>query len=337
MTNQFDQNKFQSYYDQLNITDKFSTIYMSNQYFEIIKELKDSKKLKTTHMGFVYAYMYLQSYMFRNTTYEYFVPTVKDIKEMLGYSPIQKSLDYIIKENGLLDTEKLTVSDNDFPIINEFSEELGLEFTTLSDLNSPVENYTERFRQDKGIRKSQGYKYPVLSFYESLDEYTELSLDNNGGTFFEVGFTTEIPFDVFAYCMSNSELGDTGFYLYAYLKHMNNFAEKKETDYSATYETIGKKTGLSEKTVQRYMEALRRYNLVSTSHNMPYFSQAFRKDERKASSHFVNDFNQFTTLHVNYDKLEVKKRKEHKAIVAEKIKKEESVHLIEFDLEELPF
>lgn len=319
---QFNQIKYDNLLEKLRFSINQSDIFMSNKYFDIIIDLK-SKGLRSTHLGFVYSYMYLQTYMCRNTTYDHYIPSVTEIKEILGYSPIQKTVDYIIKKNGLLDKERLTITDNNFPIINQYIKENGsLEFDLVLDIHDSLKDHRDMYN----IANTTKYKYPVLSFYDdhSRDD-VEVSYFDNGGTFYDTSNTTNIRFEVFAHCMSHSILGDTGFYLYSYIKHMNDlFGE----EYKATALTISKKTGIPERTVKKYLKILKTYNLIYTEHNMEYFSLGMDDEYRKASSHHIIPFEQFSEYPIDYEKLPMKTRAEHFKI----IKEEERKIDIKFDL-----
>lgn len=306
MTNQFNQEKYENLIKDIRFNINHSDIFMSNHYFDIIKELNQLKGLKSTHMGFVYSYMYLQTYMCRNTVYDYFIPTVKEIKEILGYSPIQKSLDYIIKKDGLLDSEGVTITDNDFPLICQYrKEEDSLLFYLASDVHPTLKDY----RDMHNVSLTTTYKFPVLSFYDSHKrDDIKIFYGDDGGTFYDVSDTTNIRFEVFAYCMSNKEIGDTGFYLYSYIKHMNDL---HGDDYKATASTISNKIGIPERTIKKYLKSLKSYNLIDTIHNMEYFSLGIEKEYRKASSHLIKPFEEFTVDTVYYHKLPMKTRAEH--------------------------
>src|SRR5690606_29176934 len=118
---------------------------------------------------------------------------------------------------------------------------------------------------------------------------------------------TIIPFEIFNYCMSHEDIGVTGFYIYSFLQNKNNMF----TDYKATYQTISKEIGLSAKTVQRYMESMRSYNLITTIHNMEYFSTGITQEHRQASTHKVNKFEDFTYKKIDYEKMKVVNKYEH--------------------------
>lgn len=327
----FNQDKFNQIQEQIHYRDNQSTLMVSNQYFTILKQLNDEGKLKSTHIPFTYAYIYYMTYIFRYTKYDYHVPKVSDMKDLLGYHADDKRLNYIIKDSGLLDNENILKPIYDFPVVHifdKYAEDL-IEFTFMSEFDS----YTvDEWKKYLKVNNKQSSKYPVLGFYGDKDEYEDIIFHDEGGTFFDFYNVTNIPFGVFSYCMANEDIGVTGFYLYSFLQYKNNIF----SDYRATYQTIGKEIGLSAKTIQRYMESMRSFNLIETIHNMEYFSTGINKDNRLASTHKVNPFDHFTNEQIEFEKLKMVTKGEH--IKSMKDKKEENYsHILEFDIDKLPF
>lgn len=78
---------------------------------EVIHQLSDCKEINNyVHVVFSYCYLGLIGYLYYNRKYEEFNVTVRDIKEMLGYNSSYKKVDYLIKNNGVLDKLGLTVT-----------------------------------------------------------------------------------------------------------------------------------------------------------------------------------------------------------------------------------
>lgn len=63
---------------------------------------------------FAYCYLGVLSYLKINNKYEKFGTTVREIKRILGYSELNKKIDFIIKKNGLLEREGM-IKDEDNP------------------------------------------------------------------------------------------------------------------------------------------------------------------------------------------------------------------------------
>ena len=275
------------------------SILMSNDYFDELKKLSLNGELKKNHIGFTYSYLFLQTYLFRYTRYDTYVPTTGDIKAILGYNPLVKGLDYIIKRNGLLDEVNLTKTLYDFPVVHNW-EEGHLQFTMLSSLNDGGNAYGTKWREQHGVKTNQSCKYPVLGFYYDKNLFDEIILNDEGGTFFEARHCTMIDWNVFNYCMAHSELGVTGFYIYCYIKHKTDI----HRELSMGINKLGEELMISQGSIKKYIKVLREYNLINTTlgkfiygENVP--SYLFESNKYKA-----NSFDSFS-----YSKSELKKAK----------------------------
>lgn len=257
----FNQEKFNQLATKFNLIKGQDSVYLSNRNFTTLHKLVESKKLKNNHISFAFSYLYLQNYMFRYAKYDQFVPQTGEIKEMLGYSPTQQALDYIIKKGGLLDKEGMTSTIFDFPVIQEWEDNQPV-ITMLSSFNEMTSGYGSQWRKERGIKTNQSCKFPVYAFVGENEKFNgEFSLNNQGGSFFELSNTTKLDVKTFLYCMSNSDLESTGFYLYSYLKWKCDCIEGEI--YGIGYERLARETGLKVTTVKKYIKLLRQYNLVS--------------------------------------------------------------------------
>lgn len=236
-------------------------LYMSNRNFTVLHKLLSEKKIKANHIPFTFSYLYFQTYMFRYAKYDHCVPTTGEIKELLGYSATQQALDYIIKKDGLLDKEEVTDTLFDFPVLQEWDKDLNQPtFSMLSEFNQYSNAYGSQWRKERGVKTNQSCKYPVYAFYGEGDEYLDETTLDEGGSFFDMTNTTNLDINVFMYCMSNEELETTGFYLYSYLKWKCDCSDGEV--FGIGYERLARDTGLSERTVKKYIKALREFNLI---------------------------------------------------------------------------
>jgi len=260
-----------------------SKLALPNELFKWIKTMVSQGKLKPAHCGFVWSYIYFMTYLFRYAKWYYIQPTTSEIKSILGYTPTNKTLDYIIKQNGLLEQEDILTTIDDFVAYVE-REDGELVFGYVSELyNSVLE-----FRKERKIGNRVKCKYPVFGFEE---EY--------GATFYNSEYTTMIDFNVFARCMSDKELGVNTFYIYSWLKHMNDIND----DYKTTRKILSGQLNMSEGTLHKYLDVMRSYRIVDVIYNMDYFSKGWKEDEREASSYSINDYSKFTYEKVEYNKL----------------------------------
>jgi hypothetical protein len=155
-------------------------------------------------------------------------------------------LDYLIKKGGLLDEIGLTETITNYPLLWTF-EDGDLEFTMLNDFD---EDIRKLYQKQKG--KNYKIKVPVKG----------LTRNGENGTFYDIYYTHEMTFDLFAACME-SDLGCSGFYLYGYLKYRCN----KFGEYNSSIERLGEEIGMSKNTVDKYLGILCREGLISYKGN----------------------------------------------------------------------
>lgn len=317
--------KYEELENYLQYDENESKVFMPNEIFE---DLQNNMK-NGTHIAFAYSFYYLISWLYRYTKYLYTVENIKDIKSILGYNPNAKTVDYIIKKNGILDIMGYTSTKRDFPIIWHFKDDIydfeELSFTMFSEDKEllPTDflnKVTNRFV----------IKEPIKAFYRTKEDYEE---GHENGTFFEVENTHLIPFEVFMYCMTNENLGCTGFYLYSYIKMQN---QRYKGAYDCPMLTLAENTGLANRTMKDYLSQLRQYKLVEGIHNQEFFCTALDKGKRKANSYIANDWIKFSGKPIPYEKIKVMEAKEYFQMLEDK-RKEEEGETESFPLDILPF
>lgn len=338
-----------------------SKLAMPNELFTKLLELKEDKTIKSNHAPFIYSYLYLNAYLYRYSIYETYVPSTSDIKEMLGMSKGTKTVDYIIKKDGLLDKLGLTYSTKDYPIHTMWVDEDGNklerpQFNMLKEESNKInelfhgdldeiqvafgaKSYELAYRKKHNLLNNQYCKLPVFAFYRDVDDFFEtetidyLSVD---GTFYESNNTTIIPFEVFQFCMENEDLGVTAFYIYAYLKHKGDL---HQNGYDASHKRLSKELGLSEKTIQTYRNAMRSHNMIHLKHNMTHYSP--NVEDRKVSTNIVQPPVKFTLEQVEYNKFNNKggKSKVVECEIDDLLAGNDrfKTKIIEFNIDDLPY
>ncbi|WP_339280949.1 hypothetical protein [Lysinibacillus sp. FSL P2-0066] len=311
------------------------SVAMPNELFPQLLQMKEDKELKPVHIGFAYSYIYLQTYMYRYSTYDRYVPSVEEIKELFGFNANEQRVNYIIKKNGLLEQKDILTTTNEFPVINEmvfdeFDNRVP-KITTIQEFCKEIQFETvDEWREQMGITRRATCKYPVFGFEREYDDgYVE-------GTFFDISDTTMIDMDTFLFCMNHEDLGANGFYVYAYLLDRSN---KFDDDFNATYKRISQETGIGLNSITNIMNALRSHNLITTVHNVEYFSFAVPKKDRKASTHKVNVSANFSADKIEYEKLKFISSKWYKEKFKDKFKYEDTFTHdgIDIDFSDLPF
>ncbi|MFJ3386773.1 helix-turn-helix domain-containing protein [Lysinibacillus sp. NPDC086135] len=317
------------------------SVAIPNELFTQLLQMKEDKELKPVHIGFTYSYIYLQTYMYRYSTYSTYVPSVEEIKELFGYNPAEQRVNYIIKKNGLLEKKNILTTTNEFPVISDMVyDEYGIDrvpkITTIQEFCNEYEYETvDEWRGQMGITRRTTCKYPVFGF-ERYPEEDENGVYYEEGTFFNISDTTMIDMDTFLFCMSTDDIGVNGFYVYAYLLDKSN---KFNGDFNATYMRIAKETGIGLNSITNIMNALRSHNLITTVHNVEYFSFAVPKKDRVPSTHKVNTSADFSADKIEYEKLKFISDKWYKEKFKDKFKNEDTFTHdgIDIDISDLPF
>lgn len=308
--------KYEEIENLLQYHDKESKIFMPN---EIFTDLKGAITNSSPHLAFSYSYTYLITWIYRHAKHmskDGIIDNGK-LKEILGYNPTTKGLDYLIKKNGLLDQLGYTETVKDFPTSWTFDDG-DLEFDMYSDNKEMLTNWN--------LPRKYSIKYPVKSFHR-FDEEVE------DGTFYEFTNTHCIPFEVFMYCMDNEQIGTIGFYLYSYIKRMNDMYVG---GWDISIEKMINEISIPLRTLISYLDVLRKYKMIDVKYNQEFFALAIRLEDRKANTYIANEFQQFTDKPQTYDKMKVLKMEEYK-----KVKKEEYIEKwgkkAHIPLEQLPY
>ena len=232
-------------------------LLMPNEVVSTLAKSDMFKGNKAQHVSVAYSYLYLNTWMYRYAKYsevDLDITTVKGIKNLLGLSPTSVSYDYIFKKNGVLDELGLTktVPFGQAPVQWELLDDEMIEFQEFNELS---EDLKQVIVGDVSTRRRQ-IKYPVLA----MEERNPLEDIEVNGTFYPAGkeFTHQIPFNAFMKCVTNEEIGTIGFYLYSFIRSRYG----KNDSVQISLKTIARESGMSEKTVNTYMMALREYGLM---------------------------------------------------------------------------
>jgi hypothetical protein len=315
--NEKDLRKFLKYYELE------SNVFMPNEIFDDLhkkfKELfpseesdvnnfvhivdKNGKKRKkrpdkntgviSSHIAFSYSYYYFITWLYRYSTYDKLDITTNGIKKSLGYSPTTKTIDFIIKKNGVMDDLGYTLTTTNYPVMWDIDENGDLEFTYLQQLD-PMD--IDRYQKIKG--RNYKVKHPIKHFHRSKESEED---DLEDGVFFDVQNTHLVEFEVFLFCMGKKELGCIAFYLYCYLMRMNGHFGG---GYDVSLPNLAKETVIKERTLDKYLTLLKKYRMISFKHNQQYFVPGLGSDKRKANTYITNPYTAFSDSIVPIKKIE---------------------------------
>lgn len=273
----------------LQFNDYESKIFMPNEIFGDLQKNIDN----ASHIAFAYSYIYFITWLYRYAKYGMVNELIdqKFIKKVLGYNENYKKLDYLIKQNGILEQMGYIRTEKDFPIAYSYDEIDGLQFQYIDDFKE-----FRAYIKMLNVPKNYKIKFPVKAFYrdkESEEDYYE------DGTFFYVDKTHLVPFETFIFCMTNEDLGCTGFYLYAFLRCMNQIYG----GYTIPLETLEEKTAIKGRTLDKYLDSLKKYNMIHCK--VEDFVVGLGKGEKMPNTYFTNEPTNFTNIAKQYQKRKV--------------------------------
>ncbi|MCM3789122.1 hypothetical protein M3221_11970 [Domibacillus indicus] len=290
---------------------------------EIFKDFQN-EKIRKYHRPFAFSFYYLVNYLYRNAKYGNRIIIQKDLKCILGYSPLYKPVDYLIKKGGILEEINYIKLTREIPMSVEITDDFvgnrELEFY-----------YYEEYIEDvKGLRDEWKLIYknnlkvskPLKAFHRDIeDDYSVYEEIYPDGTFYNIENTTLIPFEIFLFCMEHRKIGCNGFYLYSYLKMMN---DKYEEGYTVSLTQLENDLGFSRGTLVNTMDSLKRYRMIQVIHNQEFFAVGLEEKERLSSTYITNKEQNFNDKgDTFYKKIKHISRKEYEAILERKEKERE--------------
>lgn len=228
---------------------KHSFVNLDLNIFTELREMEEQGLLKSSgHRAFAFGYTWLIHYLWKYSKYGMQEINTQDIKTILGISPIEKRVNYIIKKGGLLDSVGYTEHTRDFPIYSEFTRFEGLKITQLSDLDSMLaENFLKQYNTRYACKK------PLMGY--------ERKGRRELGLFFSKHDALPLSLFEFSRCVLCRDIGLNGFFTYAFLKY-----KIKLNGYRATriyYSEFKKELGFSEKKTRGILNTLKEAGMIS--------------------------------------------------------------------------
>ncbi|WP_335871942.1 hypothetical protein [Bacillus sp. 2205SS5-2] len=299
--------------DFLQFNHNENKVFMPNEIFDdlhrkfntLFPEDHEKNGAVGSHVAFTYSYVYFIAWLHRYCKYSDTWITTNGIKKCLRYSPTTKTIDFIIKKNGVLDDLGYTLTTTNYPIYWTF-EDQDLQFVTVSDLDEVDKQYiTQKLRNYK-------VKFPVKQFYRDRESYEEGIID---GAYYEVYNTHMIDFEVFMFCMGEKDLGCTGFYLYSYLKMMN---DQFKNGFDVALADLTHQTKIKDRTLDKYLKSLKKYRMINCIHNQDYYVSGLSKEERKANTYQTNEYTFFSNEPVKVKNIESMRLQDYRKWKTEK-------------------
>ena len=269
--------------------------FIANEIFDDLK----SNINNASHIAFSYSYIYFCQWLYRYckhvniNMFDNF-----KIKEILGYDANNRTLNYLIKKDGLLDKIEYLQSTKEYPISWSHSKEDSLEFLMVSDIS---DDYNKEYLPV--VPRRFFLKKPLKGFYRVVENEEECEIE---GSFYSIERTHNVPFEAFAFSMSKESIGCIGFYLYSFLKQKNDI-HSEGVDISI--DNLAKDTMLSRRTVTNYLGVLKSYKMIDFIYNQDYFVIGMTEsDGRKATTYNVRDYDFFSDNAVDYKRIGVRSK-----------------------------
>ncbi len=196
-----------------------SYVQIPNGIFKDLSQSIKDKKGGTNiqQSSFAYAYLVCLSFLYKYAHYvdvnnESYIQS-NDIKRILGYSAKTKSIDYIIKKDGLLENIGLIETTEDFPVYTTYSTDKynGIdirEFITVNDLKHGSDDIL--FKKIKSIVKNKNYAIKIPKF---IFDYK-----GDVGTLYDYSNTHMINIKEFIGIIYDNKFDNIDFMLYAFFK-----------------------------------------------------------------------------------------------------------------------
>lgn len=234
---------------------------------DIFRDLSKNIKNKNGNTNiqqssFAYAYIVCVSFLYK---YAQFVDVNNgtylqntDIKQILGYSKSTKSIDHIIKRDGLLEKIGLLKTVKDYPVSVVYSEDEYnnvkiREFITLSmiDKNLPI------YKTIKNIVKNRNYEVKEPSF---MFEY-----NGDVGSLYNYSNTHKVTIKEFIKLIYDSQLDNIDLMLYFFFKSRCYNLNKGNTK-SIPLLRIINDIGIGKDAFYSHLKVIKDRKLLSVNH-----------------------------------------------------------------------
>lgn len=212
-------------------------VYINNSIFNEL--LKCNLLSHISHLSYAYGYYCLITHLYRNAKYQNFLLKQSDLKEILGYSPNNRSLDFISKMHGLLDELGYTETITDFPVRIDTGKLIVVDMYRKVKCNSFL---------NIEVPSNYRVKLPVRAFYKDSKSKQVGELN---GSYYEASDCHKFDLEMFIDCVSNNNIGCTGFFIASFIKALNIIP--KSGPFSNLV-GIAKMLRIQKKTLRKYVK-----------------------------------------------------------------------------------
>lgn len=224
-----------------------------------IKSKNGSTNIKQS--SFAYAYLVAVAFLYK---YAHFVDIDNntyiqnaDIKQVLGYGKSTKTIDKIIKKDGILESMGLIQTTKDYPvqfiesndIINNYT---ARDFITINMINSDYINY----KSIKDVVKNKNYEIREPTFF--------FDCDGDVGTLYEYSNTHRITIKEFMRFVYDKTFNNIDFLMYSFFKSKCH-GLKDNSKEIALYKIIAN-MGIGKDAFYSHLKNLKDKNLIEVNH-----------------------------------------------------------------------
>jgi hypothetical protein len=254
------------HFEDIGYQDGNASVRLPNSIFRDLSTSIKNKSGSTNIQQVAFAYVYLVTTAFLYK-YAHFVNIDNgtyiqnsDIKELLGYNRSTKTIDKVIKKNGILDELGLTTTTKDYPVrfvMNPEENVNGIplrEFITIDELNVNDINYTTI----KGIVKNRNYEVKEPLFLTTGYEGSDY------GTLYGIERTHEITLKEFMAFIFDEGLNNIDFLIYGFMKSRCK-GYKDNMKAMAVYKIV-LEIGIDRSTFYEHLESLKKKKYIKVNH-----------------------------------------------------------------------
>lgn len=215
-------------------------------------------------IAFSYVYLIVTGFLYK---YAHFVDIDtgtyiqnSDIKQLLGYSKTTKSIDHVIKKDGILDFLSLTATIKDYPIRFDFDKAELInnipirEFTMVSELveDDPMKPLIKKTVKNRNYE----VKEPLYM--------TTATADTEYGTLYSVERTHAITISELIRFLFDEDMDNTHFLLYGYLKSRCKGYQQNMKSMAVYKMTL--EMGIDRSTFYNRLEFLKNQEYIAVNH-----------------------------------------------------------------------
>lgn len=238
------------------LEERYNSVYVQipNKLIGKLTEAMDKHGMKT-YVHYAYSYLVLHAFLYKYAHYvdeennEYL--NVANIKELLKYNPRNQRVDAVSKKGGILEEEGFIETTTDIPLSVSWEgnkkgfDKRKIVYLSEYDDTAKILLFTNTIR--------------TPNFHVAIPEFM-LDYENSKGSMNDYRDTYRMTYGEFHRFMFHDDLTTRDFLIYGFLK-----SSIRDRGYAqVSYESIQRKTGLSNTTVKNTSDKLEKAGIIKT-------------------------------------------------------------------------